>query len=68
MTAAERRLYDADLMMQTVRSGRNPWLKRQPLTSADRELADQIMARQLNDLVNQPASVNELARKLGLIP
>jgi len=68
MTAAERRLYDADLMMQTVRSGRNPWLKRQPLTSADRELADQIMSRQLNDLVNQPASVNELARKLGLIP
>jgi len=68
MTAAERRLYDADLMMQTVRSGRNPWLKRQPLTSADRELADQIMARQLNDLVNQPASVNELARKLGLVP
>jgi len=67
MTAAERRLYDADLMMQTIRSGRNPWLKRQPLTSADRELADQIMSRQLNDLVNQPASVNELARKLGLI-
>ena len=68
MTAAERRLYDADLMMQTVRSGRNPWLKRQPLTAADRELADQIMARQLNDLVNQPKSVNELARRLGLTP
>lgn len=67
MTAAERRLYDAYLMRETVAAGRNPWLKGQPLTDEDRNLASVIFDKQVEDLPNQPAQVNELARRLGLI-
>lgn len=67
MTAAERRLYDAHLMQQAVAAGRNPWISGQPLTIADRELAARIYLNQLEALSNQPAQVQALARRLGII-
>jgi hypothetical protein len=67
MTAAERRLYDAHLMRQTVLSGRNPWLHDLPLSDAERDLAERIYLKQVNDLPNQPRQVHELARRLGIL-
>lgn len=66
MTAAERRLADAVSINETVAAGRNPWLKNRPLTDADLLLAEQVLAKQLADLPNQPRSVHELARRLGI--
>lgn len=67
MTAAERRIYDAFSMRATILEGRNPWRTGAPLTAADLDLAERVLAKQLADLVNQPAQVHELARILGLI-
>lgn len=66
MTAAERRLYDAYLMRQTVLKGRNPWI-RGPLTSADIALADRIYAKQVAAIADGPRQVSELAQLLGII-
>lgn len=67
MTAAERRLYDAHSMVETVRAGRNPWVRGRPVSDQDRALAATLLQRQLDGLATQPRQVSELARLLDLI-
>ncbi len=68
MTAAERRLYDAHSMRQTVLESRNPFsTSGRPLTEADFALAERMYRKQLADLGNQPQQVRDLARLLGMI-
>jgi hypothetical protein len=66
MTAAERRLYDAHTMAQSVAEGRSPWIRGRAVTDDERALAARILQKQLDDLGNQPRQVHELAQALGL--